>query len=197
MIFVKKIFMKKLLFASLTFIMASAFILNEVSKWSLDDSHSRLGFTINHRGITNVHGEFSKFQVTVTQPNSDFMDASIEMTAESKSINTGISMRDDHLRGEDYFHVEKFPTLTFKSTSVKKLKENEYEVTGDFTMKGVTKKVKLTAIHTGTAKTKGGQAAGLKISGVVRRSDHGIGEVGPGLSDEVNLIADLEIVKED
>jgi polyisoprenoid-binding protein YceI len=189
--------MKKLLFASLTFILASAFILNEVSKWSLDDSHSRLGFTINHRGITNIHGEFSKFQVTVTQPNSDFTDASIEMTAESKSINTGISMRDDHLRGEDYFHVEKFPTLTFKSTSVKKLKENEYEVTGDFTMKGVTKKVKLTAIYTGTAKTKGGQAAGLKISGVVRRSDHGIGEVGPGLSDEVNLIADLEIVKED
>lgn len=119
------------------------------------------------------------------------------MSAESKSINTGISMRDDHLRGEDYFHVEKFPTLTFKSTSVKKLKENEYEVTGDFTMKGVTKKVKLTAIHTGTAKTKGGQAAGLKISGVVKRSDYGIGEVGPGLSDEVNLLADLEIVKED
>ncbi|MBM3185490.1 MAG: YceI family protein, partial [Bacteroidetes bacterium] len=150
--------MKKILFACLTFIFASAFILNEIVKWSLDDSHSRLGFTINHRGITDVHGEFSKFQVNVTQPNSDFSGASIEMTAESKSINTGISMRDDHLRDEDYFNVNKFPTLNFKSTSVNKLKDNEYEIVGDFTMKGVTKKVKLTAIHTGTAKTKGGQA---------------------------------------
>lgn len=189
--------MKKLLFGSLIFILASAFILNEISKWSLDDSHSRLGFTINHRGITDVHGEFSKFQVTLSQPNSDFSDASIEMTAESKSINTGISMRDDHLRAEDYFNVDKFPTLSFKSTSVKKLKENEYEVLGDFTLKGVTKKVKLTAIHTGTTKTKGGQAAGLKISGVVKRSDYGIGEIGPGLSDEVKLLADLEIIQED
>lgn len=189
--------MKKILFACLTFIVASAFILNEIVKWSLDDSHSRLGFTINHRGITDVHGEFSKFQVNVTQPNSDFSGASIEMTAESKSINTGISMRDDHLRDEDYFNVNKFPTLNFKSTSVNKLKDNEYEIVGDFTMKGVTKKVKLTAIHTGTAKTKGGQAAGLKISGVVKRSDYGIGEVGPGLSDDVKLIADLEIIQED
>jgi polyisoprenoid-binding protein YceI len=189
--------MKKIVFACLTFICASAFILNEIGKWSLDDSHSRLGFTINHRGITDVHGEFSKFQVNVTQPNSDFSDASIEMTAESKSINTGISMRDDHLRAEDYFHVDKFPTLTFKSTTVKKLKDNEYEIAGDFTMKGVTKKVKLTAIHTGTVKTKGGQAAGLKISGVVKRSDYGVGEVGPGLSDEVKLTADLEIIQED
>jgi polyisoprenoid-binding protein YceI len=189
--------MKKLLFGSLIFIHASAFILNEISKWSLDDSHSRLGFTINHRGITDVHGEFSKFQVNLSQPNSDFTDASIEMTAESKSINTGISMRDNHLRAEDYFNVDKFPTLNFKSTSVKKLKDNEYEVLGDFTMKGVTKKVKLTAIHTGTTKTKGGQAAGLKISGVVKRSDYGIGEIGPGLSDEVKLMADLEIIQED
>jgi polyisoprenoid-binding protein YceI len=189
--------MKKLLFGSLFFILASAFISNEISKWSLDDSHSRLGFTINHRGITDVHGEFSKFQVTLSQPNSDFSDASIEMTAESKSINTGISMRDDHLRAEDYFNVDKFPTLNFKSTSVKKLKDNEYEVLGDFTMKGVTKKVKLTATHTGTTKTKGGQAAGLKMSGVVKRSDYGIGEIGPGLSDDVKLMADLEIILED
>lgn len=188
--------MKKIIFISLTFIFASAFILNEIGKWSLDDSHSRLGFTINHRGITDVHGEFSKFQVNITQPNSDFSDASIEMSAESKSINTGISMRDDHLRAEDYFHVEKYPTLNFKSSSVKKLKDNEYEITGDFTMKGITKKINLKAIHTGTAKTKGGQAAGLKISGIIKRSDYGVGEIGPGLSDEVKLIADLEIIQE-
>lgn len=188
--------MKKVIFAAITFVLASALVLNEISKWSLDDSHSRLGFTIKHRGITDVHGEFSKFNVTITQPNSDFSGASIEMSAESKSINTGISMRDEHLRAEDYFNVEKFPTLNFKSTSVKKIKENEYEIIGDFTMKGISKKVTLSATHTGTAKTKSGESAGLKITGIIKRSEFGVGETGPGLSDEVKLIADLEISKE-
>lgn len=189
--------MKKIIIASITFILATAFIVNEASKWSLDGSHSRLGFTIKHMGITDVHGDFTKFDVTINQPNADFSGATIELTADSKSINTGISMRDDHLRAAEYFNVDKFQKLTFKSSSVKKVKENEYEIVGDFTMKGVTKKVTLAAIHTGSAKTKGGEAAGLKISGVVKRSDYGIGEIGPGLSDEVMLIADLEISKED
>jgi polyisoprenoid-binding protein YceI len=190
--------MKKLVNASLVFITASAFIINEMSKWTLDTSHSRLGFTVTHMGITDVHGEFSKFDVSITTPNSDFTGATIEMTAEAKSINTGISYRDEHLRTEDYFSVEKFPNLTFKSTSVKKAKGNKYSVTGDFTMRGVTKTVTLTAIHTGSAKTKkGSEAAGLKLTGVVKRSDYGVGEVGPGLSDEVKLIADLEISREE
>jgi polyisoprenoid-binding protein YceI len=148
-------------------------------------------------GITDVHGEFSKFDVDINQPNSDFSGATIEMTAEAKSINTGIAMRDDHLRASDYFDVAKYSKLTFKSSGAKKVKENEYEIIGDFTMRGVTKKITLSAIHTGTIKTKGGEAAGLKITGVVKRSDFGVGEIGPGLSDEVKLIADLEVAKED
>jgi len=189
--------MKKIFFSSITFVLASAFILNEVSEWNLDSSHSRLGFTIVHMGITDVHGEFSKFEVNISQPNSDFSDAKIEMSAEAKSINTGISMRDEHLRTEEYFNVEKFPKLMFKSTSMKKLKDNQYEVVGEFSMRGVTKKVTLNAVHTGSAKKKNGEAAGLKITGTIKRSDFGIGEIGPGLSDEVKLIADLELSKED
>jgi polyisoprenoid-binding protein YceI len=189
--------MKKIVLASVTFILATAFVANEISKWSLDGSHSRLGFTITHMGITDVHGEFSKFIVTVSQPNKDFSDAKIEMSADSKSINTGISMRDDHLRAPEYFNVEKFQKLTFVSTAVRKIKENEYVIVGDFTMRGVTKQVSLNAVHTGTTKTKSGEATGLKITGVVKRSDFGVGEIGPGLSDEVKLIADLELSKED
>ena len=189
--------MKRILVVSALFIAMSAFVVNEVMKWSLDGSHSRLGFTINHMGITDVHGEFSKFDVSINQPNADFSGATIEMNAESKSINTGISMRDDHLKTDEYFNVDKFPKITFKSTGIRKLKDNEYEVVGDFTMRGVTKKVTLSAIHTGTAKTKRGEAAGLKVTGIVKRSDYGVGEVGPGLSNDVKLIADLELSKED
>jgi polyisoprenoid-binding protein YceI len=189
--------MKKLFILLTTSFLTVSFINNLVSNWSLDGAHSRLGFTIKHMGITDVHGEFSKFDVKVSQPNADFVDATIELSAESKSINTGISMRDEHLRAEDYFNVEKFQKLTFKSNAIKKIKDNEYEIVGDFTMKGITKKVTLNAIHTGTAKTKGGEAVGLKITGIVKRSDFGVGEIGPGLSDEVKLLADLELSKED
>jgi polyisoprenoid-binding protein YceI len=189
--------MKKIFILTVTSILTASFIINAISKWSLDGSHSRLGFTITHMGITDVHGEFTKFDVKITQPNADFTEATIEMSAESKSIYTGIAMRDEHLRAEDYFNSQKFQNLTFKSNSVRKIKENEYELVGDFTMKGITKKVTLNAIHTGTAKTKGGDAVGLKITGVVKRSDFGVGEIGPGLSDEVKLLADLEMSKED
>jgi polyisoprenoid-binding protein YceI len=111
-------------------------------------------------------------------------------------VNTGLEMRDNHLKTGDFFDVEKFPTLTFKSTSVKKAKGNNYTIVGDFTMHGVTKAVSLVGVHTGSAKNRAGNdVAGLQITGVVKRSDYGVGQVGPGLSDEVKLIADLEVSK--
>ncbi len=188
--------MKKVVLAFSAVVLLASFIINEVANWSLDGAHSRLGFSITHMGITDINGEFSKFDVKISTPNADFNGATIEMTAEAKSINTGLSMRDDHLRTADFFNVEKFPTLSFKSTSVKKAKGNKYVVVGDFTMHGVTKSVILTAIHTGSAKNQaGGDVAGLKLIGSIKRSDFGVGQAGPGLADEVKLIADLEIAK--
>ena len=188
--------MKKVFVAFAAFALLASFIINEVASWSLDGAHSRLGFTITHMGITDINGEFSKFDVKISTPNADFSDATIEMNAEAKSINTGLSMRDEHLRTADFFDVEKYPTLSFKSTSIKKEKGNKYTVVGDFTMHGKTKSVKLTAIHTGSAKNQaGGDVAGLKLTGTVKRSDFGVGQAGPGLSDEVKLNADLEIAK--
>ena len=187
----------KFLLYSITFLFLTALSYNEISKWSLDSTHSSLGFTITHMGITDVHGEFSKFDVKINCPNADFSNAEIELNAQANSINTGISMRDDHLKGSDFFDVEKHPSIIFKSKSVKKLKVSTYTVTGDLTMHGITKNVSLTAINTGNVKGKGNQEfSGLKIIGVVKRSDFNIGEIGPGLSDEVNLIADLELTKE-
>jgi polyisoprenoid-binding protein YceI len=188
--------MKFLVYFS-AFLILSALSYNEISKWSLDTAHSRLGFTITHMGITDVHGEFSKFDVKLNCPNSDFTNSEIELKAESNSINTGIPMRDDHLKGSDFFDVEKHPALTFKSKTVKKLKASTYTVIGDLTMHGITKNVTLTAINTGNVKGKNNEEiSGLKIIGVIKRSDFKIGEPGSGLSDEVNLIADLELAKD-
>jgi polyisoprenoid-binding protein YceI len=188
--------MKKLtvLFGSIAFILFTSFQSEDPITYSLDKAHSRLGFKIKHMGIVDINGEFNKFDVKINLNNGSWDGSSIEMTAESKSIYTGIEMRDNHLRSADFFDVEKYPTLTFKSTSVKKVK-NKYIISGDFTMHGITKNLKLIGESTGVAKKGETEAVGLRITGVVKRSDFKIGEPSGGLADDVQLIADLELTK--
>jgi len=190
--------MKKLIITlSVAFALVS-FVVLEVGSWSLDAGHSRLGFTVKHMGVSETVGQFDKFDVKITTPNADFTGATLELTAEAKTINTYLSMRDDHLRSADFFEVDKYPTITFKSTSVKKLKGNKYAITGDFTMHGVTKTVVLAAVHAGTTKNRAGaDLAGLKVTGVIKRSEYNVGATLPNtvVADEIYLNADLEVVK--
>lgn len=167
-------------------------------KWTLDNSHSRLGFVLNHMGIAELQGDFRTVSANITSKGTDFTDAVIELTAQTSSINTGFQMRDDHLKTADYFDAEKFPELTFKSNSVKKLKnsDREYEVQGKLTLHGITKDVTLKAVHTGSSKTKSGSdLAGFKVTGNIKRSDFNIGASLPTsvASDEVQLNADIEV----
>jgi len=188
--------MKKVIFTVSAAFMLLSFAMLEVSSWTSDAAHSRFGFTINHMGISDINGEFKKFDLKVTTPNADFTDATIEMNAEVNSINTGIEMRDNHLKTPDFFDAEKYPEISFKSTSVKKGKNNSYTVTGNLTMHGVTKTVSFVAVHTGTAKNRAGNdVAGMKMTGSIKRSDFKVGDTSPGLSDEVKLIADIEVAK--
>jgi polyisoprenoid-binding protein YceI len=167
--------------------------------YTVDASHSRLGFTIKHMGISDFNGNFGKFETKITTSNADFSDAVVELSADVNTINTGNEMRDGHLKGEDFFETEKFPTLTFKSTSFKLIEGKNYKIEGDLSLHGVTKKVTLDAVHYGNVENPQSKktVAGFKITGVVKRSEFGIGAgyPAPGLSDEVNLIADLELGK--
>lgn len=174
-----------------------SFVASQAGLWSVDGAHSRLGFTILHNGITNVHGNFTKFTMEVTTPNEDFNGATIVLNADAASVNTGIDARDNHLRTADCFEVEKYPNITFKSTSVQETKtKGTYTIEGELTMHGVTKAVTFNGVHTGNGKNyKGTAVAGLQITGAVKRSTFGMGEVSPGLSDEVKLQADLEIAQ--
>ena len=173
-----------------------SFAVLDSSDWSNDAAHSRLGFSIQHMGITDVNGEFKKFDVKINAPGGDFSLATIEMTAESSSIYTGIEMRDNHLKTADFFDVEKYPKLSFTSTKVSKVKKDVYQVSGNLTMHGVTKPVILTANHNGTVKSEAGKnVAGFKLSGVVKRSDFSVGQPSSGLSDEVKLLCDLEVAE--
>jgi len=190
--------MKKILITLSAALALVSFVVLDAGSWSLDAGHSRLGFTVKHMEISETVGQFDKFDVKITTPNADFSDATIELTAEAKTVNTYLSMRDDHLRSADFFDVEKHPTITFKSTSVKKAKGNNYVIKGNFTMHGVTKTVVLAGVHNGTTKNRAGaDLAGLKISGMIKRSEYGVGVTMPNtvVADEIYLNAALEVSK--
>jgi polyisoprenoid-binding protein YceI len=180
-------------------IIGFSFVLTNVGQWSIDGAHSRLGFTVNHMGISNANGAFDKVECIVNTVNeTDFTGASFELTADANSINTGVEARDNHLRSADFFDVSKYPSISFKSTSCKKLKGKKYLLVGNLSMHGVTKEITLNATHNGNAKNRSGlDMAGFNISGKFNRSDFGIGKDMPVgvVADEINLNADLEVVK--
>lgn len=168
--------------------------------WTLDKSHAKLGFEVTHLMVSSVDGSFKNFDVKVTSSKDDFTDARVELTADAASIYTDNDKRDEHLRSADFFDAAKYPTLTFKSTSLTKKSDNKYALVGDLTMHGVTKPVTLeatlngTTVHPYSKKT----IAGFKVTGAFKRSDFEIGKGTPGavVSDEVRLNTNLELIKD-
>lgn len=165
--------------------------------WVEDPLHSKLGFTVTHLGIADVPGYFDSYDVTITGSKADFSDAVIELKGDVKSINTQVDQRDNHLRSADFFDAERFSELTFKSKSIKKIKENNYKLTGDLTIRGVTKQVEMDMLYRGTTanpNADGAPVAGIQITGTIKRSDFGVGTgfPPPMISDEVRIKADGE-----
>lgn len=187
--------MKKVtLFFAFLFVSVSVFA---QTAWTADPYHSKLGFTVTHLGIADVPGHFGEYDVTITSSKEDFSDAVIELTVQTKSVDTRVGQRDDHLRSADFFNVEKFPTMTFKSTSIKEAGKDKYTLMGDLTLAGVTKPVTMTMEYRGTTENpnaNGAPVAGIQITGEFKRSDFGFGSgfPAPMISDEVTIKADGE-----
>jgi polyisoprenoid-binding protein YceI len=164
--------------------------------WTYDAAHSKLRFSITHMMVSDVEGSFKIKEVTLTAPNAnDFADASVTMTADAASVNTDNDARDAHLRKPDFFDTEKYPTLSFQSTSFKKLDAHKYKVAGNLTMHGVTKPVSLEVVAlSGTNPMNNKPIAGFKVTGKVKRTDFNIAPSTPSsvLSDEVELTANME-----
>jgi len=165
--------------------------------WVSDLSHSRLGFSISHLAISTVTGNFKQFEVKATTAKADYSDVKIEVTAQIASINTDDEKRDAHLNGDDFFDSKQFPTLTFKSTSVTKIKDKNYKLLGNLTMHGVTKPVVLNLVFVGkiTNPMNKKEIAVFKVSGILKRSDFGVGSKFPAamVGNEVKLIASVEL----
>jgi Uncharacterized conserved protein len=145
------------------------------TKWNVDAAHSSVKFTVSHLVISEVEGSFKKFNGSISTSNPDFSGASIEFTVDVKSISTDNDMRDNHLKSPDFFDAEKFPEMTFKSTSFKKISGNKYELVGDLTMHGVTKSVKFSVDYGGTMNDgMGNTKAGFKATAVIDRFNYGL-----------------------
>ncbi|MEI6173071.1 MAG: YceI family protein [Bacteroidota bacterium] len=145
------------------------------TKWAVDNSHSNVKFTVTHMVISEVEGNFKSFTGTLTAAKPDFTDASIEFSVDIASINTDNEQRDKHLKSDDFFNAEKFPSMTFKSISMKKLSGNKYELTGNLTIREVTKRVKFAVTYGGTAKDGyGNTRAGFRASTTINRLDYGL-----------------------
>ena len=189
--------MKKLFLIATAFVALTAFTTFS-GTWTNDDPHSQLGFTVTHLGIADVSGTFNDIDVIVKSTKADFSDASFELTAKTASIDTRVEQRNNHLKSADFFDVEKYPTLNFKSTSLKKTAENKYQLSGDLTIHGATKPVSMTLLYKGTVENPMSKkpTAGFQITGTIKRSDFNIGGNFPSamISDEVSIKADGEFV---
>ncbi len=169
--------------------------------WVEDPAHSKLGFTVTHLGIADVPGYFGDYDVTIKASEEDFSDAQVELTVQTASIDTRVQQRNDHLKSADFFNVETYPTMTFKSNGIKEVSDNTYELTGDLSLHGITKPVTVTMLYRGNIQnemTSGALKSGIQITGTIDRSefDLGNGFPPPMISNEVQIKADGEFVIE-
>jgi polyisoprenoid-binding protein YceI len=192
--------MKKIRIITLVAITAMmvSFKISDNNVWLTDKDHSKLSFTISHLMVSDVEGWFKTFEATVTAPGKDFTDAVVVMSADVNSINTESEARDKHLKSPDFFDAAKYPQITFKSKTFKKVDDSNYKVTGDLTMHGVTKNVELDALcRMGTNPMNKKEIAGFKITGKINRTDFGVGASTPNamIGDEVSIVANVELSK--
>lgn len=183
--------------AALSFAGAGAYA--QTSTWTIDPAHSSVNFTIRHMGVSNVHGSIGSVKGTVNYDEKDITKSTVEATIDATTIATGVEARDKHLKSPDFFEVEKYPTITFKSTSITN-SGGKLQLTGDLTLHGVTKSVTLDVDGPAPAQTgkDGKTRSGFSAEGKLHRTDFGIGsKFGAAMvGDDVKFSIDVEIDKQ-
>ena len=146
-----------------------------MSAWNLDPTHSEAQFKVKHLVISTVTGSFNKFESHLSKENENWENANVTFSVDVNSIDTNNVDRDGHLKSADFFDVVNHPNMTFISTEFKMVSENNYNVTGHLTIKGVTKEVTLTATFGGEMVDPwGNHKIGFEVSGVVKREEFGL-----------------------
>ncbi|WP_051052767.1 YceI family protein [Fulvivirga imtechensis] len=170
--------------------------------WIIDPTHSSVQFEVSHLTVSSVGGLFTAYTGTLISKKNDFEDAKVNATIETASITTNNLERDKHLKDEDFFHVEKFPEIKFKSTSFKKVGENKYRVTGDLTIRDITKPVTLETDFGGIVSISDKKKAGFTARGSINRFDYGLkwsdalDNGGLIVGEKVDIVIKMELVKQ-
>ena len=185
---------------ALALVLASSSAHAEKETFLLDKNHTQIGFKVRHF-VSKVSGRFAKFEGTIVLDRAKPEDSSVEVRIEATSIDTGVPNRDKHLNSADFFDTAKFPEITFKSTKIAAKGKDAFEVTGDLTMRGVTKPVTLTVTSNGfVGDGMGGKKAGFDVTGKLDRKDFGVSwnksvDQNAMLSDEVEILITIEADK--
>ena len=144
-------------------------------RWEIDSSHSSLHFSVRHLVIAKVRGSFARWSGTIQVPEGDFSKATVAVTIDASSIDTGVADRDTHLRSPDFFDVEKFPELHFRSKRIEPVDDTRYRVSGDLTIRGVTREVVLEAEYGGRGKDPwGNERIGFVAKASIDRKEFGL-----------------------
>lgn len=174
----------------------------ETAEWTIDGSHSRVGFSVSHMVVSSVSGRFKQFGGKVELDDANLTKSEVEITIKAESIDTDDAKRDEHLRSPDFFDAKKFPTLLFKSSKIAKAGGNKYKLTGDLTIHGVTKVVTLDAVLSDPVKNPWGKLVrSVRLGGKVKRGDFGLkwnktlDAGGVLVGDEVTLDVQVELDK--
>ena len=171
------------------------------TKWVIDKAHSEIGFKIKHLMISNVKGVFNDFDAEIFSSGDDFLSTDIDLWLDPKSIDTGNTDRDNHLKGADFFDSEQYKEINFTSNTIEKKGDN-FSLYGDLTIKGITKQVKLDVEFGGIMKDPWGNTkAGFTVTGKINRKDWGLNwnaalETGGFLvSDDVTINCEIQLLK--
>jgi len=167
--------------------------------WQVDPMHSSVNFNIKHMGISFVQGRFDKFDGKAVTKGNTLDNAELSFNVNVSSINTGVEMRDNHLKSADFFDAEKFPAMTFVTSSVVKEKNNSYMVKGKLTIKDVTKEISVPVTFGGVTKNQQGkEVMGFQAAFKVNRLDYNIkyDPTGAGVAKEVDVNLYFELVKQ-
>ena len=172
------------------------------TKWNLDTTHAEVQFKIRHLMISNVSGSFTNFTAQAETEGNDIATLKASFTADVNSLTTANEQRDGHLKAEDFFNVAKYPTITFVSTRIENVTKENFTMYGNFTMKGITKEIKLDVAFGGIMNDAWGNTkSGFEVSGKINRSDFGLTwnmlteTGGVTLSDEVKIYCNVEFAK--
>ena len=172
-------------------------------KWAIDFSHSKIGFSVRHFGITETEGLFNKAEAAITTTNDDFSDVNLNLSIDTNSINTNDELRDAHLKSADFFDTEKYPTIHFESTNVEKAETNHYKLKGNLTIKDITKPATFDLELVGIVPKDpyGNTKAGLVLQGKINRKEFGIvwnvalDHGGVAVSDVVKINCPIQLLK--